>query len=127
MLQALLIHLARQETEPKGWDPEHFNGAFPEGGTYTIKLLLPPTHKSWRDKSNWHTITLLISVGPNGANHLCLGSKLQRLVSHHCTCRSGARTNSSCCHVAAAIIALWGPNLFTTAKIEEPRISDPEK
>ena len=45
LLQALLIHLARQETEPKGWDQEDFNGAFPEGGTYTIKLLLPPTHR----------------------------------------------------------------------------------
>ena len=127
LLQALQLHLARQETEPEGWDTEGFNGAFPEGGTYTVLLLLPPTHSSWRDKKNWHTVKLLLAVGKNDANHLWLGPKLQRLISHYCTCRSGARTNSACCHVAAALIAICAPALFLTAKVEEPRISDPEK
>ena len=126
-MQALLVYLARQDSEPQGWQPEDFGGAFPQGGTYTIKVLLPPTHKSWRDRNNYHTITLILAVGDNPANHLLLGAKLQRLISHHCTCRSGARTNSACCHVAAAVIALFGPALFRTAKVEEPRISDPEK
>ena len=126
-MQALLVYLARQDSEPQGWQPEDYGGVFPRGGTHTIKVLLPPTHKSWRDRSNYHTITLILSVGDNPANHLLLGAKLQRLISHHCTCRSGARTNSACCHVAAAVIALFGPALFRTAKVEEPRISDPEK
>ena len=127
LLQALLLHLARQDTEPEGWDADSFNGPFPEGGTYTVQLLLPPTHKTWRDKLNFHTVKLLIAVRKNDANHLCLGPKLQRLITHFCTCRSGARTNSACCHVAAALIAICAPALFLTAKIEEPRISDPEK
>ena len=127
LLQALLLHLAKQETEPGGWEAEKFNGAFPEGGTYSAQMLLPPTHKTWRDKLNYHTVKVQIAAGPNPANHLCLGPKLQRLVSHNCSCRSGARTNSACCHVAAAVISICGPALFRTAKIEEPRISDPEK
>ena len=45
-VQALLVYLARQDSEPQGWQPEDYGGVFPRGGTHTIKVLLPPTHKT---------------------------------------------------------------------------------
>lgn len=125
--KALPIYIAKQDTEPEGWSDEKFGGAFPPGGTATVKALVPPTHKSWRDKKNFHTTTVVFSRGANPANHLWLGPKLRRVVSHHCTCRSGTRTNAACCHVSAVVMMLAGPRLYRSPKVKEPRIADPER
>ena len=125
--QTLQIYIARQEEEPEGWDDDKFGGPFPDGGTYTVKVRIPPTHKSWRNEDNFHTVTGVLAAGDNPHNHLKLGPKLERIVSHHCTCRSGTRTNSSCCHFTSLAMLLCGSALFRTAKVSEPRILDPEK
>ena len=125
--QALPIYIAKEDAEPAGWDEDKFGGAFPLGGIATVKALVPPTHKSWRDKKNFHTTTVVFAQQDNPANHLRLGPKLRRVVSHHCTCRSGSRTNAACCHVSALITMLAGPSLYRSPKVEEPRIADPER
>ena len=122
-----MVYLAEQNTEPEGWDSEQFNGGYPKGGTTTIKMSLAPTHKSWRDFTGHHDVTLVLANESNPDNHLRLGPKLQRMVSHNCTCMSGARTSCACAHVEAAVMLLFGPRLFRSAKISEPRIADPEK
>ena len=126
-VQALDIYIAEQDTEPLGWDDSKYGGAFPRGGVFTIKGSLPPTHKSWRDKGNFHTTTILLAKEDNPTNHLRLGPKLRRIVSHNCTCRSGQRTNSACCHVTGLVIELWARELFRSAKVQEPRLADPLK
>ena len=126
-LQALDIYIALQKEEPQGWDREKFGGDYPKGGTHTVKGSIAPTHKSWRTWDNHHEVTAIIAVGENPDNHLNLGPKLSRVVSHNCTCMSGSRTNSACSHVAALLVALQAPRLFRTTKVNEPRIGDPEK
>lgn len=121
------MHIARQEKEPAGWDSEKFGGPFPDGGTITIKMLVPPTNSSFRNMDNFHTVTFILAARDNPTNHLKLGPRLRRIISHNCTCKSGDRTNSGCCHGAAAVILLFGPKLFRTAKVNESRTSDPER
>jgi hypothetical protein len=72
----------------------------------------------------FYAVTLAWSIGDNPANHLHLGRQLCRLFAHHCTCRSGKRTNASCCHVTAATLALCCPEAFRTAKKREARLFD---
>ena len=76
-----MVYLAEQNTEPQGWDSELFNGGFPKGGTTTIKMSLAPTHKSWRDFTGHHDVTIVLANNSNPENHLRLGPKLQRLVT----------------------------------------------
>ena len=126
-LQALDIYIAVQKEEPEGWDSEKFGGDYPAGGTNTVKGSIAPTHKSWRTWDNHHDVTAIIAVNENAANHLNMGPKLSRVVTHNCTCLSGSRTNSACSHVAALLVALQAPTLFHSTKVNEPRIGDPEK
>ena len=66
----MFIHL--QVDEPGGYDPEAFNGVWPEGGVSVIKLHVPPNMKTWRTESNWHNIVILLAYGENPNNHLYL-------------------------------------------------------
>ena len=127
VLQALDIYIAVQKEEPEGWDSEKFGGDYPAGGTNTVMGSIAPTHKSWRTWDNHHKVTVIIAVGENPANHLNMGPKMSRVVTHNCTCLSGSRTNSACSHVAALLVALQAPTLFHSTKVNEPRIGDPEK
>jgi hypothetical protein len=99
-------------------------GAWPEGGAWVLKLRYPPSFNSPRTPGNWHTVTLVISQGPNLTNHLGLGPKLSRVVATHCNCLSGSGTNSACCHRVAAVIALMAPQCFNPAKVESARRVD---
>ena len=120
-LSVLLYH---QVEEPNGYNPEAYNGGWPEGGIWILKLRIPPNMKTWRTESNWHSIVILLSHGDNPSNHLHLGPLLQRIVSTHCDCPSGDRTNSWCSHVTAGVIALFCPTTFRTTKILEARMTD---
>lgn len=126
-MQALDIYIALQKEEPEGWDSDKFGGDFPVGGTHTVKGKVAPTHKSCRTWDNHHDVTVILAVGENPTNHLNLGPKMSRVVTHNCNCMSGSRTNSACSHVAALMVALQAPKLFQTTKVNEPRIGDPEK
>ena len=121
------MFLYHQAVMPGGWPAGSYNGPWPEGGCWVIKLLIPPNMKTWRTAANWHIVTLFLAHGANPNNHMMLGPLLQRLFSHHCDCLSGSRTNSACSHVCAAVIALFAPQCFKTTKVMEPRLSDPQR
>ena len=123
-VQELQVFIHLQEDEPEGYDPEAFNGVWPEGGVWVIKLCVPPNMKTWRTESNWHNIVILLAYGENPNNHLHLGPLLQRIVSTNCDCPSGDRTNSWCSHVMSGIIALFSPTTFNSTKILEVRMKD---
>ena len=108
-----------------------------------LKVLVPPSWKTWRSLSNWHTsnnifltpkmkdyvnffppATLVFSRGENPANHLHLGRQLSRLMAHACSCEAGLRTNSACRHINASVTAVCSPNSFRTTKKMDARLTD---
>ena len=123
-VQELQVFIYLQVDELAGYDPEAFNGVWPEGGGLGIKLRVPPNMKTWRTESNWHNIVILLAYGENPNNHLFLGPLLQRIVSTNCDCPSGDRTNNWCSHVTSGIIALFSPTTFKSTKILEARMTD---
>ena len=80
-MQELQVFLHLQVEEPEGYDPESYNGAWPDGGVWVIKFRVPPNMKTWRTESNWHNLVILLAHGENPGNHLHLGPLLQRIVS----------------------------------------------
>jgi hypothetical protein len=121
------VFLYHQVAMPPGYNPAAFHGPWPPGGAWVIKMLVSPNMKAWRTPGNWHTVSVILAHGQNAANHLMLGPLLQRLVSHHCDCKAGARTNSTCSHVVAVLIALFAPNCYLPTKVLEPRLQDPQR
>ena len=123
-LQELLVFLYLQREAPEGYDPDLFNGAWPEGGCWVIRLRVPPNMSSWRTPDSWHQVYILLAQGENQANHLQLGPLLQRMVTAHCDCPSGDRTNSWCSHMVAGVMGLFAPTCFRSTKILEARVTD---
>ena len=123
-MQELQVFLHLQVEEPEGYDPESYNGAWPEGGVRVIKFRVPPNMKTWRTESNWHSLVILLAHGENPGNHLHLGPLLLWIVSTSCDCPSGDRTNSWCSHVTSGVIALFCPTTFKSTKILEARMTD---
>ena len=123
-VQELRIFLHLQVEAPEGYDPAEYGGAWPEGGCWVLKTSMPPNMKTWRTPGNWHQVVLILAAGDNPGNHLQLGPLLQRLVTAHCDCKSGGRTNSMCSHSSALVIALFAPTCFRTTKILEARTTD---
>ena len=60
----------------------------------------------------------------NPHNHLHQGRGLERLVAHHCGCKSGKRTNAACSHVTALVKALCCPGAFRSTKKLTARLYD---
>ena len=123
--QELRVFHYLQVAEPTGYNPQQYNGAWPQGGAHVIKALVPPNIHSWRTPGNWHTVTVILAQGGNPDNHLMLGPLLQRIVSMYCDCMSGDRTNSTCSHCMAVVIGLFAPTHYRSTKVREPRLTDP--
>ena len=122
--QCTKVHVAVQSNQPVGFNPLKYGGPWPEGSVDIIKLSFPSTMKTSTNRSNFHSVTLLLAHGTNLTNHLNLGPQLESLFGYHCDCESGMRTNASCCHVQAACIALFCPTMFRSAKKNVARLND---
>ena len=59
--------------EPLGWDEELFGGPWPSCHCLALKLAVPSSHRRLGANSRDYTATMLVSCGPNIANHLKLG------------------------------------------------------
>ena len=123
-MQELLVFLRLEREAPEGYDPDLYNGAWPEGGGWVIRMRVPPNMKTCWTPDNWHQVFILLAHGENPPNHLQVGPLLQRMVTAFCDCPSGDRTNSWCSHVVAGVIALFAPTCFRSTKILEARVTD---
>ena len=122
--QTTRVHFAVQRGVPVGYDASAYGGPWPACDVQIIKLSFPSTMKSSANRSNFHTVTLLVSLGLNSTNHLNLGKLLEPIIGYFCDCESGMRTNAACCHVEAACIVLFCPSMFRSAKKKEARLND---
>ena len=139
--QHLRLAVYQQEEEPEGWR-EGGHGPWPEGGFTVVKGRAPPSWKTWRTGVNWKcgenlhqhapapalspspapnsepfvAVTTGWARGANPHNHLHQGQGLERLVFHHCGCKSGKRTNAGCSHITALVKALCCPGAFRSTK-----------
>ena len=110
------------EQAPGGYDVEVY-GPWP-GACWLLKIRYAPTWKSHLDQTNWHTVSMLVTVGPNPNNIFNLGPLLSRIFAVVCNCLAGANTNSCCSHTMAMIKSLMAPSCFRSRKVDESRLTD---
>ena len=108
--------------EPPGYDPTSY-GPWP-GPSWILKIRYAPTWKSHLDDTTWHTVTSLVTMGPNPNNLLHLGPLLSRIFAIHCGCLSGVKTNSCCAHGIAMVKSVMAPACFRPRKVNESRVTD---
>ena len=108
--------------EPPGYDPTSY-GPWP-GPSWILKIRYAPTWKSHLDDTTWHTVTSLVTMGPNPNNLLHLGPLLSRIFALHCGCLSGDKTNSCCAHGIAMVKSVMAPACFRPRKVNESRVTD---
>ena len=111
-----------QRSMPEGYNSTEY-GPW-AGPCLILKCQIPSSHKSPAVRSNLHTVTLLLSTVPVDLNPLQLTGPLSRLLSYHCTCKSGCGTSRSCAHVLGMCIGLFAPTLFRTVKKRLGRLTD---
>ena len=111
-----------QQTCPAGYNGDLY-GPWP-GPVVILKCQIPSSHKAPSNRSNLNTVTLAISSVDVLFNHLRLTGSLSRLLSHHCTCKSGSATNRACAHVMGVCIGLFAPACFRTVKKRVGRLTD---
>ena len=132
---------SRQLAPPIGYDDQVY-GPWPAQGAYNIKGRVPPSWKSTRNPANYHTVNLLLAAERDPAvNPLLMGPGMEQLLDWHCTCRyllllltiflirycicrSGIRTNASCCHRDSFWSLLCCTESCNSAKIPEPLMVD---
>ena len=110
------------EQAPDGYDVLVY-GLWP-GPCWLLKIRYAPTWKSHLDQTNWHTVTMLVTVGPNPNNIFHLGPLLSRIFAVVCNCLAGAKTNSCCSHIMAMVKSLMAPACFRSRKVHESRLTD---
>ena len=104
---------------PLGYAPG-FYGPWPQDSAWIIKTRLPPSWKSSRDPTNFHTVTVLLAHRwDQSSNPLMMVEGLEQIIDWHCTCKGGLRTNASCTHRIAALIITCATECFDTAKVAE--------
>ena len=59
--------------EPRGWDEELFGGPWPSCPCLALKLAVSSSHRRLGPNTRDYTVTVVVSCGPNTANHLKLG------------------------------------------------------
>ena len=113
-----------QEAPPGGYDPAVY-GPWPLDGCWVIKVRCPPSWKSTRDPSNFHTVTVLLAHRRDPSmNPLLMGQGLEQIQDWHCTCKSGLRTAASCTHRCAGLLLTCASECFNTAKVPEAVMVD---
>jgi hypothetical protein len=110
-----------QQNRPTGYN-EALYGPW-AAPAVVIKCQVPSSHKA-TIRGNLNTVTLMFSTADLGVNPLSLTGPLGRLISYHCTCKSGAGTNRACAHVLGICIGLIAPVLFQTVKKKTGRLTD---
>ena len=120
--QTLPVFYFEQNVVPPGYD-DGVLGQWP-GQTLVLKIVLPSSNRSLGSSATHRCVTLLVSQHNVDPHPLRLQGYLSRLFGCHCTCDSGMRTNAACEHIEAAIILLFNPDTFRTAKRKETRIND---
>ena len=111
-----------QGSRPEGYIDALY-GPWP-GAVLLLKCQIPSSHKTPSVRSNLNTVTLVLSTVNVAVNPLRLTGPLSRLISHHCTCRSGSATNKACAHVMGVCIGLLAPACFQTVKKKVGRLTD---
>ena len=111
-----------QQSMPEGYNPAVY-GPWP-GAALILKCQIPSSHKSPNERRNLNTVTLVISTVDVPDSSLNLTGPLKRLMSHHCTCKSGSATNRACSHIMGLCIGLFAPDLFISVKKKVGRLTD---
>ena len=111
-----------QNSRPDGYNEEE-HGPWP-GPLLLLKCQIPSSHKAPSVRSNLNTVTLALSSVDVSSNSLSLTGPLSRLISYHCTCKSGCAANRACAHVMGVCIGLFAPTLFRTVKKKVGRLTD---
>ena len=118
----LPLYYKAVDHQPQGYREEVY-GPWP-GPSWILKLRLAPSWKSFLDDTNWHTITALITRGPNPNNILLLGPLLSCVFAILCDCMAGMKTNSCCAHALAEVKAVLAPACFRSRKVNEALMTD---
>ena len=113
------LYIFRQVQPPLGY-AEGYYGPWPQDGAWIIMTRLPPSWRSSRDPTNFHTVTVLLAhTRDQSSNPLMMGSGLEQILDWHCTCKAGLRTNASCIHRIAVLIITCATECFSTANVSE--------
>ena len=101
------VRVFRQTNMPRGWavkaaaDP-NFPAWCPDGTVVTLKL--PSHYKNNRQATGMHTVVLLFT--DQMSCHNGFTGLMRHFFASWCSCKMGSRTNTSCAHRSAALIAL---------------------
>ena len=85
-----------------------------------VKVRCPPSWKSTRDPSKFHTVTILLAHERDPTvNPLMMGEGLEQILDWHCTCKAGLRTCASCSHRDGILLLLCATECVNIAKRPE--------
>ena len=113
-----------QRLPPVGYEPNVY-GPWPSEGGWIVLVRVPPSWRSSRDPTNFHTVAIFLADehDPN-LNPLMMGEGLEQVTDWVCTCKAGLRTCASCTHRLGVLILLCATECFNSAKIPEALLVD---
>lgn len=115
----------RQLAPPGNYDVALY-GPWPQAGVWVTKMRCPPSWKSTRDATKFHTVTTMWGHEIDTAiNPLHMPVGLEQLLDWHCNCSAGFRTSGSCCHRDAYLKLVSATSCINDAKVPEAVVVDP--